>query len=317
MGPEKVYRVSRPPGMPSHLPPDSQPQHTMLRGSRSNDTDEETMSQGSSFDNMPALGQPARPPWRAAMTSHSFAMLSDPGRVRHANEDSCGADAAHGAFAVCDGMGGAASGEVASTLACETFLGSLGQPGPSSRVRLAEAIRAANQAVYRQAQRSRAHRGMGTTLVGLLCGPSGTMWIAHAGDSRCYRMRAGQLERLTRDHSLIEEQVQAGVMTLEEAAVSPIRNIITRAVGSYPVVEPDIAEHSVESGDIFLLATDGLTRELTDEQIAAILRECCTHLPTEARERSSVLRGACETLVAGANEHGGRDNITVLLVAIR
>lgn len=253
-------------------------------------------------------------------------MRSDPGRVRTVNEDSCGADLERGAFVVCDGMGGAASGEVASQLARDTFLEgltSLSSGRASPRAQLMEAIRVANQAVYRQAQRTRAHRGMGTTLVSLLVVPPAddstpTALVAHVGDSRCYRLRAGKLELLTRDHSLIEEQMEAGLMTPEEAAASPIRNIITRAIGTYAAVEPDLAAHPVEPGDIFLLASDGLTRELDEHGIAAHLRS----LPLLRKRAASgqlypqsALESACQTLIDAANANGGGDNITVLLVA--
>ena len=247
-----------------------------------------------------------------------FAALSDTGRIRSLNEDTFGASAACHAFVVCDGMGGAASGEIASAEARDAFLHSLTTSSiarTSPQTRLCEAVRAANQAVYRHAQRSKACRGMGTTLVSMLisAAPEYTRpaaLIAHVGDSRCYRLRGGQLEQLTRDHSLIEEQIQAGVITEEEAAYSPIRNIITRAIGTSSSVEVDIAVHPLQPGDLFLLTSDGLTRELTDEQIAFILRKV-----DGASVAQSDLEAASRTLIDTANAHGGADNITVLLVA--
>lgn len=297
------------------------------------------MSQASSIKSAPSVGTEAAASLDTGSVSSpassvlqprpavSFAMCSDTGRIRTLNEDSCGADLAHGAFVVCDGMGGAASGEIASQLARDTFLNSIATlaPGPAPpRAQLFEAIRAANQAVYRQAQRTRAQRGMGTTLVSLLVVPpidekaAATALVAHVGDSRCYRLRGGQLELLTRDHSLIEEQVEAGLMTPLEAAASPIRNIITRAVGTYVTVEADLTAHPVQPGDIFLLASDGLTGELEAHAIAALLRGL--HLSRKPRSAAhpypqSLLESACQTLIDAANAEGGSDNITVLLVA--
>jgi protein phosphatase len=149
---------------------------------------------------------------------------------------------------------------------------------------------------------------MGTTLVALLwdTAPDGaTFWLAHVGDSRCYLYRRGALHQLTRDHSLVEEQVTAGLISRAQAANSPVRNIITRAIGSQPVVDPEIAAHAAEPGDLYLLASDGLTRELNDTQIALIL----------AHANPATLEPACQALIDAANKKGGRDNITVVLVA--
>jgi protein phosphatase len=260
-------------------------------------------------------------------------MLSHRGRVRHTNQDACAALPDLGAFVICDGMGGAAGGEVASHLATEAFLNSLSHPAPHRtkaaasdpaladpdcpaptaayppghpHTRLHQAVCAANHAVFQRAQKSRSLRGMGTTLVALLweqVSASQTLWLAHVGDSRCYLLRRGALHQLTRDHSLVEEQVRAGLMNRAQAAFSPIRNIITRAIGSQPAVHPEIAAHTTQPGDLYLLASDGLTRELDDIQIAQIL----THAPA--------LEPAAKALIDAANKKGGRDNITVLLVA--
>ena len=272
------------------------------------------MPQAQSIKPVPANAATHHPLAPATPPPVTFAMLTDTGRVRRINEDSCGASPEHGAFLICDGMGGAASGEIASQLARDSFLKSLATSVFSlapPRARLYEAVRAANQAVYRQGQRHRAQRGMGTTLIALLAitaeDGTPTALLAHVGDSRCYRLRAGQIEQLTRDHSLIEEQIQAGLITPEQAAASPIRNIITRAVGTYAAVEPDLVAHPVQAGDLFLLASDGLTRELDDAHLAACLRSVSA-APTQAE-----LENACRALVHNANEHGGADNITVLL----
>ncbi len=267
----------------------------------------------------PQIPNPAAAVALTYSTPCTFAMRSDRGRVRHINQDACAALPDYGAFVVCDGVGGAAGGEVASHFASKTFLNSLKQapsaatdpphaPTPNGTIdtpgaRLRHSITAANQAVFERSQKLRVLRGMATTLVGALW-ESGTLWIAHVGDSRAYRFREGALELLTQDHSLVEEQLRAGLITTAQAEASPIRNVITRAIGSEPDVQADIAAHTAQRGDLFLLASDGLTRELTDLEIARIL----------ARTASPDLESTCQALIDAANAHGGRDNITVLLI---
>jgi protein phosphatase len=277
----------------------------------------------------------------------NFAMLSHPGRVRKGNEDTCAAAIELGAFVVCDGMGGAAGGEVASRLASDAFLASLAQrrdrPAATSNGavrRLEAAIHAANQAVFQYASRSPELRGMGTTLVGLLHERRETggsaLTLAHVGDSRCYRLRAGELTLLTQDHSLVEEQVRSGELTPDQAQSHPWRNIITRAVGSHSQVEGDIQELEPIAGDLYLLASDGLTRELDDRTLGELLtRELRAaprqHVPSGESEptRNGAtppaaepafevdLASLCQTLVEQANLAGGGDNITVVLVEIK
>ncbi|NYF88620.1 protein phosphatase 2C domain-containing protein [Tunturiibacter empetritectus] len=274
-----------------------------------------------------------------------YAMLSHRGRVRKGNEDTCAAAPEIGAFVVCDGMGGAAAGEVASNLAADTFLANLSSPpgGPETSLtpetRMNAAIQAANHAVYQQSRQQRQYNGMGTTLVALLHAPvvkseskgengkaatrrspashlnsrvtdPPTLWLGHVGDSRCYRQRRGKLEQLTIDHSLIEEQLRAGQITLDQAAHSPMRNLITRAIGSQATVQPEIQSHRPQANDVYLLASDGLTHEVTDEEIAEIL----TAIPRP--QTVAALTKACEDLITTANRNGGNDNITVLLVAV-
>lgn len=295
----------------------------MAQGSRADTS--ATPAEGAGANSAPvspeaAAGSASPGGWTGPSVSLSFAMTTNVGRTRTGNEDTCGAEAAYGAFVVCDGMGGAAAGDVASELARDTFLESLKRFGGSSRTRLSEAVGAANQAVFRQAQRSRAQRGMGTTLVGVLCETAGQQpaaWVVHVGDSRCYRVRTGQLDLLTRDHSLVEEQIQARLMTRLEAESSPIRNIITRAIGSHASVEPEIAEHALEPGDVLLLASDGLTRELSDAAIAAVLQQQVGERAGQGlAPDAAALRKACAALVDAANRSGGHDNITVLLIAV-
>jgi serine/threonine protein phosphatase PrpC len=265
-----------------------------------------------------------------------FAMLTHRGRVRRANQDFCAAAPTAGAFVVCDGMGGAAGGEVASNLAAETFLAHLPAVTPEHnaaskpKTRLNAAIQAANQAVYQQARHTPQLAGMGTTLVALLHAPTPngthpgsrvthtnsratdppTLWLANVGDSRCYRRRRGHLQQLTDDHSLVEEQLRAGQITPEQAAESPMRNLITRAIGSQATVEADIQSYHPQLNDVYLLASDGLTREVTDQEIESILASipCPSTTPD--------LTQACEALISAANRNGGNDNITVLLVAL-
>lgn len=263
-------------------------------------------------------------------------MLSDRGRVRRRNEDACAASPLHQVFVVCDGMGGAAGGDVASHLAAETFLFHLsrrpiaaeGQRSSQVRAQIVSALQAANKAIYQQAQKTLQLSGMGTTLVALVraaVGPEGAshvdsapmepeqtsslpLWLVHVGDSRCYRWRQRNLERLTVDHSLVEEQVRAGQITAEQALESPMRNVITRAVGTQATVDPEIHRLSPQMGDVYLLASDGLTRELSDAEIAALL----CRMPSDVSQ--TALYSASRALVEAANESGGNDNITVLLV---
>jgi protein phosphatase len=255
-------------------------------------------------------------------------MLSHRGLVRRGNEDTCAVCAEAGAFVVCDGMGGAAAGEVASRLAAETFLSHLRSPhgngngngssnGNGDRdgapERLCGAILAANQVVYQHSRQSSKFAGMGTTLVALLAPvpeTAASVWLAHVGDSRCYRLRYGHLQQLTHDHSLVEEQLRAGQITPAQAAISPMRNLITRSIGSRPSVEPEIQRHHLQPRDLYLLASDGLTHDVTDSEIAAILAALPTPLTQDALSR------ACEDLIAAANRNGGHDNTTVLLIAV-
>jgi serine/threonine protein phosphatase PrpC len=252
-----------------------------------------------------------------------FAMLSHRGNVRKGNEDACGARPEHGAYVVCDGMGGAAAGEVASRLTVDAFLDSLAatasELGP--RTRLEQAVYVANRVVFQQAQRSRHLRGMGTTLVALLCEQAGPdsaplLWLTHVGDSRCYLMRDGELFRLTEDHSLVEEQVRAGLISREQAGYSPIRNIITRAMGSHPEVQPEIAAHALVPGDLYLLASDGLTREMEEAEVGDILAYAAAQIAAlpDAGGLEPILHTTCSSLVDAANASGGGDNITVLIL---
>ena len=230
-------------------------------------------------------------------------MVSDCGGKRPSNEDAFGVSTEHGVYVVCDGMGGAAAGEVASALAVGEVLRALASRAgavPLENV-VEEAVRAANQTIYSRAQRDSQLRGMGTTLVGLVTVGSRVL-VFNVGDSRCYLLRSSTLVQISQDHSLVEEQVRSGRMTHAEALRSPHRNVITRALGTEISVEPDLFELKAEAGDLFLLCSDGLTGELPDPLIESML----------AADLS--LNELCARLVAAANRAGGRDNITCLLV---
>lgn len=228
---------------------------------------------------------------------------TDVGQVRTTNEDAFGYCVEEGVFALCDGMGGAAAGEVASRIAVDTLIESLcaAHSQENRRKVLEEAIADANQRVHARAEREVALRGMGTTLVALAIGGDHAL-IGHVGDSRCYLFRNGKLTRKTLDHSLVDEQVRLGQLTQDEAEHSPLRNVITRAIGTQVSVSADIDELDLKKGDILLLCSDGLTRELPDDRIAGILG------------KDGNLEELCSQLVNSAKSAGGHDNITAVLV---
>jgi len=242
-----------------------------------------------------------------AVLRTTAAALTDRGRKRASNQDAFGYSAEHGVFVVCDGMGGAAAGEIASSLAVDEFLRLATERresgGVPTEALVAEAVDAANEAIHSRAARNLRLSGMGTTLVGLIVDER-HVWILNVGDSRCYCLRAGRLSQITLDHSLVEEQVRIGRMTRAEAARSPLRNVITRAVGTQTHVTPDLIQLQAKPGDLFLLCSDGLTRELRDDRVEALLNQ------------SSPLEDACVRLVQAANKAGGHDNITCLLVRV-
>jgi protein phosphatase len=280
-----------------------------------------------------------------AVVRYTAAAITDRGRKRTSNEDAFGYSVEHGVYLVCDGMGGAAAGEIASSLAVEEALKLLteriesissgksasGTETSGANLELhstndrfalpklaEEAVLAANEAIHSRSQRNTRLSGMGTTLVGILAGPPDSheadsrLWILNVGDSRCYRLRDGHIELCTQDHSLVEEQIRMGRMTRAEAARSPLRNVITRALGTQGSVTPDVIEAAVEPGDLFLLCSDGLTRELADETIEQILNTPVGGL----NPRPASLDQLCENLVQAANKAGGNDNITCIIVRV-
>jgi protein phosphatase len=223
------------------------------------------------------------------------AARTDTGRQRHANEDSYYAQSP--IYVVADGMGGAQAGEVASRIAADAFDEDMGDGNPEEQ--LAARAREANRRIFDLAREDASRSGMGTTLTGALLS-SDEVSIVHVGDSRAYLFRDGELRRLTRDHSLVEELRRRGQLTSEEAEDHPQRSIITRALGPEPDVEPDVHTHQARAGDVFLLCSDGLTSMIREERLGAILTE------------SQTLKDALDRLIAEANEAGGRDNITVV-----
>ncbi len=241
-----------------------------------------------------------------AVLHYTASALSDRGRKRPSNEDAFGFSVEQGVYLVCDGMGGAAAGEVASSLAVDELLRLLSRPAADDKAAgmpslAEEAIAAANEAIFSRSQRNLKLSGMGTTLVGLLA-EERRVWVLNVGDSRCYRLRNSRLEQITLDHSLVEEQVRLGRMTRAEALRSPLRNVITRALGTQGRVTSDIFELEAEPGDLFLLCSDGLTRELSDTLIESMLG---VDLPLDK---------LCARLVEAAKKAGGHDNITCILV---
>jgi serine/threonine protein phosphatase PrpC len=239
-----------------------------------------------------------------AVARYTAAALTDRGRKRPTNEDAFGFSVEHGVYVVCDGMGGAAAGEIASSIAVDEILGHLtsereaDMPLPELAKR---AVSAANAAIFSRAQRNQRLNGMGTTMVVLVV-EERRAWVFNVGDSRCYRLREGRLEQLTLDHSLVEEQVRMGRMSESEAQRSPLRNVITRALGTQNSVTPDCFDIQAEPGDVFMLCSDGLTRELGDKTIESLLR---CNLP---------LQDHCTRLIEAAKKAGGHDNITCVLV---
>lgn len=243
---------------------------------------------------------------------------SDRGRVRDANEDSLLERPDAGLFAVADGMGGHAAGEVASRLAVETLEEVLAGPGggaadgPPSAESVASAVREANDRIRGDARENPSRSGMGTTLTALATGPGGEWRIGHVGDSRAYLCRDGDLRQLTVDHSWVGRRVAEGQLSKEEARRHPMSSVLERALGTADEVEVDVEEGAARPGDLFLLCSDGLTDMLPDPELRSVaLGEAADGGGTAA---GLDLEAAADRLVEAANRAGGRDNVTVLLV---
>ena len=238
---------------------------------------------------------------------------TDPGRVRPQNEDAYMSRVDDGLFVVCDGMGGAPAGEVASEMAIQAIARELngranGEAASSSpflphTTRLLDAVRQSNEFIYGEAQKDPRQAGMGTTVVGAWIHEQ-IAGVAHVGDSRAYLWHNDRLEPLTRDHSLMEAHIEAGLVEEGQLLPAEQQNALVRVLGREPAVEVDVTEVPVQSGDYVLLCSDGLTRMVSEADLAATIRTY--------REPQQI----CDHLIAAANENGGADNITVVVVEV-
>jgi PPM family protein phosphatase len=242
-----------------------------------------------------------------------YAAKTDMGQVRENNEDKFdyyepeepGVLAARGSlFAVADGVGGAAAGQIASEMMLKSLISSFyDHPAPDVETALRDAVAHANDRVYGLAQMIPERNGMGTTLTAAIFVENFVV-LAQLGDSRAYLLRDGSIRQVTQDHSWVEEQVRAGLMTRNEAEMSPFRNVITRSIGAAATVMPDLFVEEARSGDVWVLCSDGLTGHVDDSEI---LRVAGQHAPSEAVRQ----------LIELANARGGRDNITAFVIAVR
>lgn len=248
-----------------------------------------------------------------------YAACTDVGRRRQHNEDAFDLAPDENLFVVADGLGGYAAGEVASQMAVESIAGfframrededltwpEASAPGLSFiENKFANAVYSANQRIHAAANDDHQLAGMSTTVVGLhFVGER--YYVAHVGDSRCYRVRDGVLERITEDHSLLNELKKSMRMSPEEEAAFPLKNVILRALGQSPTCQVDVANDVAQSGDLFLLCTDGLNGELTDSDILGIVSDHDADLDAMSAE---LIRSACSA--------GGRDNVTVVAIRV-
>ena len=254
----------------------------------------------------------------ASTTPIEIGSATHVGRVRSNNEDSYKVVPAHKLFVLSDGIGGQANGEVASAMAVETIVahclelptGSSSSNGEDPQLgisdktnQLVKATYLANRAILGASINDPRFQGMGATLVAAWI-DGHRLSLVHVGDSRAYLFREGDLVSLTSDHTLVAEQVRNGLLTVEQAQTNPLRRILIRALGAREEVEIDILEHELRAGDVLLLCTDGLTGMVSESQITDVL--------CHARDAQS----AADRLIASANEHGGEDNTTVILVRI-
>ena len=229
------------------------------------------------------------------------------GMIRTGNEDSFFSDLPHGLFVVADGMGGHAAGEVASEMAVQILSDELRDAHvlaeDAARRLVEQSVQRANQAIYQRTLTEVDKQGMGTTVCVLLVRGRKYL-IGHVGDSRIYVLRDGVLRQLTKDHSYVQEQVDAGVLTPEQARYHPYSNVITRCVGANTDVQPDLYMGEIQGGDTFLIASDGLTGMVDDRRLQQLLQA-----------RASAQR-VVDALIAEANGRGGLDNITAIVVRV-
>ncbi|MDP2418281.1 MAG: Stp1/IreP family PP2C-type Ser/Thr phosphatase [Hydrogenophaga sp.] len=244
---------------------------------------------------------------------YEYFCLTDTGRLRESNEDSVVFDPDNQVVVLADGMGGYNAGEVASVMATtfiKTELGRwLAEGGAQASAReikraMEICVDNANRSIFNAANSNSQYEGMGTTLVmGVFQGSRAL--IGHVGDSRCYRLRGNSLVQLTRDHSLLQEQIDAGLISLEQAQYATHKNLVTRALGVEDTVLLEVNEYRAEEGDLYVLCSDGLSDMVTDGRIAALLVSTGT------------LEEKCKALIDAANGNGGRDNISVILAFVR
>jgi protein phosphatase len=257
-------------------------------------------------------------PEMSLSASLEMAKATHTGMVRSHNEDSIAIDGEIGLAVLADGMGGYNAGEVASGIATalissETREAMVSQSAhrvdtngsPLATALLRDIIAKANTSIFQSANSQPQYAGMGTTLVvALFCNNQVT--LAHIGDSRCYRQRGAKLEQVTRDHSLLQEQIDSGLLTKEAAKRSQNKNLVTRALGIEPAVEAEIHTYPAQEGDIYLICSDGLNDMVEDEDIEMTLEALGANLQL-----------AAEQLVQMANDNGGRDNISVVLIKVK
>lgn len=249
--------------------------------------------------------------------SLEIAFATDAGLVREYNEDSIAADPALGLVILADGMGGYRAGDIASRMATATVLGEVRRivrddppsvigayATPQARA-LRQAIVRANSVVFKTSQQETRYRGMGTTLVSCFFHDD-RVTVAHIGDSRLYRLRGGRLQQITTDHSLLQEQVELGLITADDAKASHNRNLVTRALGVDASVELDMREERTVPGDVYLLCSDGLNDLVDDESIELALSTLNENLPLTA-----------EMLIQIANDNGGHDNVSVIVIKVK
>lgn len=247
----------------------------------------------------------------------NVASVTDTGAIRSFNEDSIAADSELGVLVLADGMGGHKAGDVASSLATNFVMDylkpkltemtpspfrSLG-PCPEA-VAVKTAIEKINQVIYSAAQADNKYVGMGTTIVVIVFHQS-SVTIAHVGDSRLYRLRQGRLQLLTHDHSLLQHQVETGLISVEDAKVSHNRNLVSRALGVDAEIKVEISEHDVHSDDVYLLCSDGLNDMVDDADIELAINELQANLPLASRQ-----------LIQMANDNGGHDNVSVIIAKV-
>lgn len=235
---------------------------------------------------------------------------TDVGRVRAHNEDSFLVDAQRGVFLVADGMGGHAAGEIASAIASEAVGAALrqgvdgGLGADDLGVVMRECMHQAHRSILNYSATKPETRGMGTTMTALVVCDDGTFRLGHIGDSRCYVLRDGELEQVSRDHTWVQREVDEGRLTPMGARRHRLSHVLTRALGADSLDEPDVYSGTLLPGDLVLLATDGLTGMLTDRLLRRIL------------SRDAELHELVADLIVGANERGGRDNITAVLIKV-